>query len=221
MRQPLFGLLGVRSFSRSAFRFAAALVLTVTAAAAQAQTQTGSILPSITQPVARVGTAKPILGWIRFCEQNLLECAVDPDEPATIELTANDWQTLNRVNQQVNGAIKAKTDKDHRGIEDIWDFAEDGYGDCEDYQLVKRKKLVEAGFPRRAMRMTVVFDEEVAGHAVMMVRTNRGDFILDNKRNAILPWHKTGYIYIKREGDSGSTWASLGGRTSPTMTANQ
>ena len=79
MRQPLFGLLGVRSFSRSAFRFAAALVLTVTAAAAQAQTQTGSILPSITQPVARVGTAKPILGWIRFCEQNPSECAVDPD----------------------------------------------------------------------------------------------------------------------------------------------
>ena len=211
MRQPLFGLLSVGSFSRSAFRFAAALVLTVTAAAAQAQTQTGSILPSITQPVARVGTAKPILGWIRFCEQNPSECTVDPDEPATIELTAKDWQTLNRVNQQVNGAIKAKTDKDHWGIEDIWDFAEDGYGDCEDYQLVKRRKLVEAGFPRRALRMTVVFDEESAGHAVMMVRTNRGDFILDNKRNAILPWHKTGYTYIKREGSTGATWFSLAG----------
>ena len=64
-------------------------------------------------------------------------------------------------------------------------------------------------------------DEEGAGHAVMMVRTTRGDFILDNKRNAILPWHKTGYVYIKREGDEGATWASLGGRTSPTMTANQ
>jgi predicted transglutaminase-like cysteine proteinase len=69
--------------------------------------------------------------------------------------------------------------------------------------------------------MTVVIDEEGAGHAVMMVRTSRGDFILDNKRNAILPWHKTGYVYIKREGDEGMTWASLGGRTSPTMTANQ
>ena len=222
MRQPLFGLLSVRSFSRSTFRFAAvSLALTITAAAAQAQTQTGSILPGITQPVARVGTAKPIMGWIRFCEQNPAECAVDPDEPATIDLTAKHWQTLNRINQQVNGAIKAKTDKDHWGVEDIWDFAEDGYGDCEDYQLVKRRRLVEAGFPRRALRMTVVIDEEGAGHAVMMVRTNRGDFILDNKRNAILPWHKTGYVYIKREGDEGSAWASLGGRTSPTMTANQ
>ncbi len=49
----------------------------------------------------------------------------------------------------------------------------------------------------------------------------RGDFILDNKRNAVLPWRKTGYVDIKREGDEGMTWASLGGRTPPTMTANQ
>jgi predicted transglutaminase-like cysteine proteinase len=222
MRRPLFELLSVRSFSKATFRFAAAaLFLTITAAAAQAQTQTGSILPSISQPVAKVGTAKPMMGWIRFCAQNPTECTVDPSEPATIELAAKDWQTLNRVNQQVNAAIKAKTDKDHWGVEDIWDFAEDGYGDCEDYQLVKRRRLVEVGFPRRALRMTVVIDEEGAGHAVMMVRTTRGDFILDNKRNAILPWHKTGYVYIKREGDEGSAWASLGGRTSPTMTANQ
>jgi predicted transglutaminase-like cysteine proteinase len=222
MRQPLFGLLNVRPFSGTALRLAAlAMTLTVIGTAAQAQTQTGSILPGVSQPVAKVGAAKPILGWLRFCEQNPAECAVDPSEPATIDLTARDWQTLNRVNQQVNASIKAKTDKDHWGIEDIWDFAEDGYGDCEDYQLVKRRKLVEAGYPRRALRMTVVIDEEGAGHAVMMVRTNRGDFILDNKRNAILPWHKTGYVYIKREGDEGSAWASLGGRASPTMTANQ
>jgi predicted transglutaminase-like cysteine proteinase len=201
-------------------RFAAvSLALTITAATAQAQTW--SILPSVAQPVAKVGNAKPIVGWVRFCEQNPAECTVDPSEPAMIELTAKDWQALNRINQQVNGAIEAKTDNDHWGVEDVWDLAEDGYGDCEDYQLVKRRRLVEAGFPRRALRMTVVIDEEGAGHAVMMVRTNRGDFILDNKRNAILPWHKTGYVYIKREGDEGMAWASLGGRSSPTVTANQ
>src|SRR5688500_14283962 len=103
MRQPLFGLLSVRSSSRSAFRFAAvSLVLTLSAAAAQTQTQTGRILPGVPQPVAKVGTAKPILGWARFCQQNPAECAVALSEPATIELTAKDWQTLNRINQQVN-----------------------------------------------------------------------------------------------------------------------
>ncbi|MBA1155275.1 transglutaminase-like cysteine peptidase [Microvirga mediterraneensis] len=219
MRQPLFGLLSVRPFSKSALRFSA-LSLALTFAAA-AQAQTGSILPGSSQPVAQVGMAKPIMGWVRFCEQYPAECTVDSSEPATIQLGAKEWQTIVRINQQVNAAIKPKTDMDHWGVEDVWDFAEDGYGDCEDYQLVKRKRLVEAGFPRRALRMTVVIDEEGAGHAVMMVRTNRGDFILDNKRNAVLPWHRTGYTYIKREGDQNMAWASLGGQVSPTMTANQ
>ena len=222
MRQPLFGLLNVRPFFKSTLRFAAiSIALAFTATAAQAQTQTGSILPGASQPVAQVGIAKPIMGWVRFCERNPAECAVDASEPGIVQLGAKEWQTLVRINQQVNAAIKPKTDMDHWGIEDIWDFAEDGYGDCEDYQLVKRKRLVEAGFPRRALRMTVVIDEEGAGHAVMMVRTNRGDFILDNKRNAVLPWHRTGYTYIKREGDQSMAWASLGGQVSPTMTANQ
>jgi len=221
MRQPLFGLLNVRPFSKSALRFVVLSIALTFTAAAQAQTKTGSILPGSSQPVAQVGVAKPIMGWVRFCEQYPEECRVDPSEPGTVQLGAKEWQTLVRINQQVNAAIKPKTDMDHWGVEDRWDFAEDGYGDCEDYQLVKRKRLVEAGFPRRALRMTVVIDEEGAGHAVMMVRTNRGDFILDNKRNAVLPWHRTGYTYIKREGDQGMAWASLGGQVSPTMTANQ
>ncbi|MBM6595396.1 transglutaminase-like cysteine peptidase [Microvirga pudoricolor] len=219
MRQPLFGLLNVRPFSRNAPCLAAFLALSAPAASAQAQTV--AALPTASQPVAQRGAAKPIMGWVRFCEQNTVECAVDVSEPATVQLGAKEWQTLQRINREVNVEIKAKTDKDHWGIEDRWDFAEDGYGDCEDYQLVKRRKLVEAGFPRRALRMTVVIDEEGAGHAVMMVRTDRGDLILDNKRNAILPWHQTGYTYVKREGDTGTAWASLGGRTSPTITANQ
>lgn len=107
-------------------------------------------------------------------------------------------------------------------MEDHWDLADDGYGDCEEYQLVKRKRLVAAGFPRRALRMTAVIDEDGTPHAVMMVRTDRGDFILDNKRNTILPWRQTGYIYLQREGGPGSTWVSLGGAiSSPVTTAGR
>jgi predicted transglutaminase-like cysteine proteinase len=71
--------------------------------------------------------------------------------------------------------------------------------------------LAEASLPRRALRMTVVIAEEGLGHPVMMVHTNRGDFILDNKHDAVLSWHQTRYIYVKREGDDGTAWASLGG----------
>ncbi|MBB4038486.1 putative transglutaminase-like cysteine proteinase [Microvirga flocculans] len=221
MRQPLFGLLNIRPSFGTVLRLAG-FVAMLAAIPGGSQAQPTGSLPTTAHPVAQVGPAKPILGWVRFCEQNPAECAVDASEPATIALNARNWQTLLRINRQVNAQIKPKTDMDHWGVEDIWDLAEDGYGDCEDYQLLKRKHLVEAGFPRRALRMTVVIDEEGAGHAVMMVRTNRGDFILDNKRNAILPWHQTGYTYIKRESDKGVEWASLGGAfASPTVTAGR
>jgi predicted transglutaminase-like cysteine proteinase len=115
----------------------------------------------------------------------------------------------------------SRSDMAHWGVEDRWDYPDDGFGDCEDYQLLKRRLLVQAGLPRRAMRMTVVIDHEGTGHAVMIARTDRGDFVLDNKRDAVLPWTETGYIFIKQEGADGLAWAWLGGRTSPVATANR
>jgi predicted transglutaminase-like cysteine proteinase len=125
------------------------------------------------------------------------------------------------VNREVNAAVKPMSDQEHWGVGDRWDLAEDGYGDCEDYQLLKRRRLVAAGFPARAIRMTVVIDDENQGHAVLMVRTDRGDFILDNKRNTVLPWHQTGYTYVKREGQDDLAWVSLGRSTSPVVTAGR
>ena len=70
--------------------------------------------------------------------------------------------------------------------------------------------------------MTVATDELGEGHAVLMIRTDRGDYILDNKTSAVLPWDRTGYVFVKRESQDGMSWVSLGGRTaSPTTTANR
>jgi len=185
--------------------------------------QTLAALPSRSSAVTPKNHAvTPVPGWIHFCQRRPEECAVDPSEPATIALTPQAWRTLARVNHQVNAMIRPMTDEEHWGKPDRWDFAEDGYGDCEDYQLVKRQRLVAAGFPRRALRMTAVIDEDGAPHAVMMVRTDRGDFVLDNKRNAVLPWRRTGYIYLQREGDAGPIWVSLGGAfAAPVATAGR
>ena len=180
----------------------------------------GIALPA-TRPIDNIGTAKPVLGWTKFCERNPDECRVDLSEPAVINLTPQVWRMLTLTNRRVNGRIKPKTDQEHWGIVDSWDFPDDGYGDCEDYQLLKRRLLAEQGLSRRAMRMTVVIDDQGEGHAVLMVRTDRGDFILDNKINAVLPWTQTGYVFVKREGQDGTTWASLGGLASPVTTANR
>lgn len=183
--------------------------------------QTLASLPASTSPAAVTGEARPVYGWVEFCRRHPGECAVDTAEAPVVAMTPKLWQTILGVNRRVNATIQAVTDQEHWGVADRWDLPQDGYGDCEDFQLLKRKLLAEAGVPRRAMRMTVVIDEKGEGHAVMMVRTDRGDFILDNKTSAVLPWHQTGYVYVKREGQAGLGWVSLGGATSPTVTANR
>ena len=178
-------------------------------------------LPTVTSPAEMAGRTRPIQAWTTFCERNPQECAVDLNEPRTVVLTRQAWQTIVAVNAKVNAEVRPLTDEDHWGLADIWSLPTDGYGDCEDYQLLKRKRLAEAGLPRRAMRMTVVIDELGEGHAVLMIRTDRGDLVLDNKINAVLPWHQTGYVYVKREAQDSTGWVSLGGATSPVTTANR
>jgi predicted transglutaminase-like cysteine proteinase len=195
--------------------------LATLAVAGGARAQTVASLPASTPPVTAVGAATPIPGWTQYCLRHPADCAVNPSEAATIPLNARTWARIVTVNRQVNEAIRPLSDQEHWGVGDRWDLPTDGAGDCEDYQLLKRKLLVEAGFPARALRITVVIDDEGEGHAVLMVRTDRGDFILDNKRNAVLPWHQTGYVYVKREGQDSASWVSLGRSTSPTVTANR
>ena len=188
--------------------------------AGQTLAQKVAALPAASELVASTRQAKPIPAWAEFCKRYSTECTVDASQPAVITLTALTWNTILEVNRRVNKSVRSLPDRDHWGVTDRWDLAEDGSGDCEDFQLLKRKLLADAGLPRRAMRMTVVIDEVDDGHAVLMIRTDRGDFILDNKTNAVLPWSKTGYIFVKREGQDGTAWVSLGGVLSPVATAN-
>jgi predicted transglutaminase-like cysteine proteinase len=178
------------------------------------------LLPAVDQSLEDGGAAQPTPAWTRFCERLPAECMIDPAQPAVITLDARSWSLIVSVNGTVNAAIKPATDQEHWGVVDRWDYPADGFGDCEDYQLLKRRLLEKAGLPRRAMRMVVVLDEQGAGHAVLMVRTDRGDFVLDNKRDAVLSWNKTGYVYLKREGEVGRAWVSLGGPRALVTTAN-
>jgi predicted transglutaminase-like cysteine proteinase len=168
-----------------------------------------------------VGAAGPTPAWIAFCTQMPQECAHDPSEPDTIVLDQAIWKTIVDVNERVNKEILPVTDQDHWGVADRWDYPDDGLGDCEDIQLLKRRLLTKAGLPQRALRMTVVIDELGAGHAVLMAITDRGDYILDNKRNAVLSWQQTGYRYVKREGSDSADWVWLGNQAAPMVTATK
>jgi predicted transglutaminase-like cysteine proteinase len=198
-----------------------ALIGIATAALTSSASAQTLISTQATDRVQVVGSAGPTQAWISFCQRRPRECQVDLSQPARITLTTSMWAALTQVNEHVNSSILAVTDQDHWGVLDRWDYPDDGLGDCEDIQLLKRKLLVQAGVPQRALRMTAVIDEQGQGHAVLMVLTDQGDFILDNKRNAVLPWRRTGYTFIKREGSNGKAWVALGDQPAPAVTANR
>jgi predicted transglutaminase-like cysteine proteinase len=109
----------------------------------------------------------------------------------------------------VNAAIKPATDMEIYGVVDYWTLPVDR-GDCEDYALLKRHKLIAAGWPSSALLVTVVRDENGEGHAVLTARTAQGDYILDNKNNELKLWYETGYSFLMRQSYlNPKTWVSL------------
>jgi predicted transglutaminase-like cysteine proteinase len=150
-------------------------------------------------------------GWLDFCGRRPQECDVAPLPPVNVKLTAEAWSVLNQVNQRVNAFIIPVTNLEHWGtMLDHWDYPVDGKGDCKVYALYKRKLLMQAGFPRQALLMTIVRDLEGEGHVILTVRTDRGEFVLDNLAAEIRPWDVTGYQYIKRQSqEDPNIWLSI------------
>ena len=172
----------------------------------------GSGVPTERFSYVSVGepTRAPI-GWVEFCVEYKPECATKPSSPRDVVLTPKAWADMVKVNRWVNDSIKPVTDLEHWGVVERWNYPDDGYGDCEDYVLLKRRMLMQAGWPREALLITVVRDKKNEGHAVLTVKTDKGEFILDNQEAEILPWSKTGYRFVKRQSQSDpNAWVALG-----------
>jgi predicted transglutaminase-like cysteine proteinase len=164
-------------------------------------------------------TRAPI-GWVEFCAENPGECRGDLMEPRDIVISQAAWRDLIKVNRWVNETVKPMTDMDHWGVIERWSLPTDGYGDCEDYVLLKRKLLMDAGWPRQALLITVVRDKKGEGHAVLTVKTDKGEFILDNQNEKVLPWTETGYRFVKRQSQSDQNiWVALGDNRPAVSTA--
>ena len=99
-------------------------------------------------------TRAPI-GWVEFCGEHPVECKMQPRMPRDVVLSNKAWTDLIRINKWVNENVTPMTDMDHWGVVEKWSYPDDGYGDCEDYALLKRRMLIEAGWPRAALLITV------------------------------------------------------------------
>lgn len=138
-------------------------------------------------------------GYIDFCTRSPSECQVHANEPDKIILDPMNWAALQNINTSVNDAIWPEDDLKHYGRAEYWTIPTDGYGDCDDYALTKRHDLIAKGFPEPALRLAIVITPHNQRHTVLTISTDRGDFVLDNLTNKVLPWNQTGYTWIERQ----------------------
>ncbi len=155
------------------------------------------------------GNAAPPIGHYEFCRDNPSECAYAGGDAGPAILSEDRWKTILKINYTVNTTIKPMTDMELYGVEEKWAIPT-WAGDCEDYALLKRKELIAAGFSPSDTLMTVVLQPNGEGHAVLTVRTDHGDFILDNMRNKVMLWSDTEYTYLKRVSvENPSRWVKI------------
>ena len=153
-------------------------------------------------------TSQPI-GHYEFCRTYRSECRQERGPVAPITLTRQIWNDVLDINMAVNLVIEPMSDLEIYGREEVWTFP-DHAGDCEDYVLLKRQMLIERGVPASALLITVVRKPDGEGHAVLTVRTDRGDFVLDNLRTDVRLWSDTEYTYLKRQSERhAGHWVSI------------
>jgi predicted transglutaminase-like cysteine proteinase len=144
------------------------------------------------------GTAAPV-GFQIMCLRNPTEC--QGGGANRIQMDNATLAHLDRVNRAVNKAIKPRAD----GRADRWNVGKT-VGDCEDYVLAKRARLIADGFPPSAMRIAYVKTSAGEGHAILVVKTDQGDYVLDNLSRSLLSLRKSGYQVLSMSGADPLVW---------------
>jgi predicted transglutaminase-like cysteine proteinase len=191
-------------------RFCLCVVLFVTvfafevSARPNASSTNSENLPSIAPEMTDARSEIAPIAFFRFCLSNQEQCS-GSDTRSRITLTRDNWLKLQEVNDTVNARIRPDASK---GAFD-WS-TETAHGNCNDYAVQKQKALFELGFPKSALALTTAQTQIGVGHLVVTVRTDRGDFVLDNLRTGIVAWNRTGYRWIARQSMANPRqWVSL------------
>ena len=128
-------------------------------------------------------------------------------EPEKVAMTATKFMRLSQVQTGVNSRIKYRRD-----LGDKWEVA-DTEGDCEDYALAKMVRLLEFGWPRGALRMTlcaITGPRRFTYHAVLQAETDHGTWVLDNRQKYPRMWTRLPYRWLFRECPGREEWERLG-----------
>lgn len=178
---------------------AADAVAAADAAASALEAPTPAAATAPVEALAAADLARPAVARVRA------------PEASPLTLARADWRRVQRINREVNRAIRHREDSVVYGRPDQWALGEAGVGDCEDYALAKRAALIQAGVPARALSIALVETRRGESHAVLLIDTDKGAMVLDNLSPWIRRWDQTPYTWIARQtpGDP-LTWRAVG-----------
>ncbi|MDO8289078.1 MAG: transglutaminase-like cysteine peptidase [Parvibaculum sp.] len=161
----------------------------------------------------------PPMGYISFCMSDPKQCEGGTDNPTSMAMTPERWSELNTVNDYVNSSIRQISDADNYGVSEDWSYPNANGGDCEDLAMLKRKMLIERGWSPSDLLVAVVREWDGAGHAILVVDTDKGEYVLDNKNWAVVAWNEAPYTWIKRQSrERPYIWVNLDAKTFRTAT---
>lgn len=103
------------------------------------------------------------------------------------------------VNQEVNHEIRPVSDERQYGRAEFWHLPDSGAGDCEDYALLKKKRLIEKGIAPDRMRLAQVIKRGVVAHVVLLLDIGGQDYVLDNLTNSMRLRQSTQYVVLKTQ----------------------
>lgn len=108
---------------------------------------------------------------------------------------------LEAINRRINRAIRRSSDEATFGAADVW-AAPTGArarGDCEDYALAKRRALIETGVDPDLLSLAIVRTRGGEIHAVLLVRAQDGEYVLDNLSPWVVRWDSAPYDWLERQ----------------------
>lgn len=137
--------------------------------------------------------------FYKFCERKPTRCAPS-QEVRQILLDAENRKKIEEVQRGVNRSLS--------GLEKWNDDATKN--DCTDYALTKRSRLLDMGYPSSALLIAVAFVPSEEAHLLLVVVTDRGDFVLDNLRGTVVRWDQLPYRWVMRSTPQDpKTWQAI------------
>jgi predicted transglutaminase-like cysteine proteinase len=188
--------------------FLSLAMLTAGAGNISAAPLSGLVRTAPPKPDQHISTRRTTIApfsFASFCTANAADCDVQ-GSGKKVSLSPDKMSQLKNINSSINRAIKYTSDQDDN---DAWEINVT-QGDCEDYALTKRHRLLAAGWPSGALRIAVARLPNGIGHAVLVVTTDQGDYVLDNRTNEVKPWHRVNLKWLKIQSpDSPRKWLAI------------